>query len=122
VAEIVVHRPGAPDLVFQGELLASGTSKDHDTQRRWQEVAIWRTDHGRYVTQLLGRSIAPGEKDRGSTSTYDNPADVWKGLVRKGSNMPAPYLTDLATQVLVAAALKDAALVAALEAAPTTRP
>lgn len=59
----------APDVVFEGRLVARIDSRDHvaenDRNRdRWTELAVYETPAGNWVAVQHGRSRAAGETDR----------------------------------------------------------
>lgn len=107
--EYRVPRGNLPDLVFDGECLSHKSSRTDDSQRRWQEIAIYRTNAGLYVTFTVGRSIVDGERDRINTAEFAEPSEVWRGLTR-APRTETPYMTALARSVLDEAVEKDPAL------------
>jgi hypothetical protein len=104
-------RPGQIYLSFEGELLAEVDSKDSDDQRRWTEIRIYRTDTDRWVTEIIGRSLVRGEKDRTKVAVCDTPAEVRVSLRREDQ---ISYLTNLALEALEVAAEADARLLDAV--------
>jgi hypothetical protein len=103
-------RPGDVDLVFDGELLADLTSRDHPDQERWTEVRIYRTASGKYVAEQVGKSTVDGERDRGNVRVVDDASHLPGALKRKMRGKGTPYLTDLAFQALEEAGTKDEAI------------
>lgn len=100
-----IERPGALDLEFDGQLLSNVSSRE-GTALRWTEVRIYRTSTGRYVTEVVGRSVADGEKDRLDVKIVDNPQELPKALERQ----PGGYLTMIALDALDDAADHDPAI------------
>lgn len=115
-------RAGAVDLEFTGECLADLSSRESNTQPRWSEVRIYRTESGKYVTEMVGRSIVPGEIDRINVQVVEQAEGIREALARKGDNrhtkVPGnpnrPYLTELAIEAMQAAGEKDEAIAATL--------
>lgn len=101
-----VERTEDVPLEFTGELLVDVDSKDD--RPRWQEIRIYRTDSGKYVTEVVGRSSVPGERTFITVQVHDDPADVRIGLYRKQNGRR--YLSDLAFEALEGAAEVDPAL------------
>lgn len=104
-------RPGQVYLSFEGELLATVDSKDADDQPRWTEIRIYRTDSGRWVTEIIGRSTIRGEKDRSKVTVCETPAEVRVSLRREDQ---ITYLTNLALEALEVAAERDPRLLDAI--------
>lgn len=104
----ILERYNRPALEFDGEILA-GASTHQEGDERWQEVRIYRTETGKYVTEMIGRSLVEGETDIIQVYVFDNPADVRNGLYRRGGDRR--FLTDTAYNVLVEAAEKDPGIV-----------
>lgn len=105
-------RPGDVDLTFEGELLATESSRTNDHQTRWQEVRIYRTASGKWVTENVGRSVRDGERDLPRVSVCETPVQVRDSLRRQLDN---PYITDTAYDALQAAIEVDAELAPALD-------
>jgi hypothetical protein len=61
-----VRRDGDRDLCFEGELIASISSRRHEgkANTRWNELALYRTAGGKLVASKIGRTIWQGEVDR----------------------------------------------------------
>lgn len=113
-----VPRNGDVDLVFTGECLVdmSGEQPDKDY---WTEIRIWRTNSGKYVAEMVGKS-ALGDPDRRNVTVVEDPADLRDALKRRrrgpGEKSAKPvYLTDFARQALTIAATVDPAVGAALQ-------
>lgn len=104
-----IERDGELDLSFDGELLADLSSRDSDEQDRWTEIRIYRTTTGKYVTEVIGRSVMDGEHDRIDVQVHHRAEDVPDGLRRTRKN----YLTKLVLDALDDAATQDPALRAA---------
>ena len=66
VVEHVVPRDQAPDLRFQGTLIASA-APDSSLRGRWHEYRIYRTASGNLICSKIGRSILEGERDKFET-------------------------------------------------------
>src|SRR4051812_41381294 len=111
MAEHVIHRSGEVDLMFEGELLADLSSRQ-ERRPRWQEVRIYRTATGKWVTELVGRSIVGGERDRVRVTVCDTATEVRDSLRRRAEN---GYLTDLALDALATAATADGELLDATQ-------
>lgn len=106
------------DLVFDGECLVDASSQ-RGGANYWTEIRIYRSDSGRYVTEMVGKS-ALGDPDRRNVTVVDDPADLRNALKRrrreKGeATASAVYLTDFARQAIADAAEVDPAVAAALE-------
>lgn len=100
----IIDRRNDRPLEFRGWLLAEQSSHTEGALR-WQEVRIWRTTTGKFVTQIIGRSIVEGEKDLPSVNVFDDAADVRHGLYRKHENRE--FMTDTAFAALEEAASND---------------
>lgn len=73
--KIRLQRTNEPDLEFEGEELARSTSRrDHD-QPRWTELVVYKSDTGKWVLNVLGRSAIPGETDRSNVAIETHPED-----------------------------------------------
>lgn len=99
-----VTRNGNVDLIFEGEIIANLTSREHHSQRQWMEIRIYRTDAGHWVTEVVGRSIIEGQRDRINVAVHDTIDTIPVGLQRK---VATPYLTNLAVAALSEAAEND---------------
>lgn len=82
---------------FDGEVLADVSSQD-ETSNRWQEIRIYRTTSGKFVTEVIGKSKFDNEHDIINVRVYRRPEQVVKGLYRK--NNDRTFLTDLALEAL----------------------
>lgn len=96
-----VERNGNVALVFDGQLIADVSSRRTEAQQQWMEIRIYRTDTGKWVTEMVGRSIIEGQRDRINVHVHETIDTIPEGLMRK---VATPYLTNLAV-----AALNDAA-------------
>lgn len=103
-------RPGQLDLAFEGVLLADISSRDEEHQERWSEIRIYKTSTEKYVTEMIGKSIVRGERDRVQIHVADTPAEVIEGLKRTRPSDGLRYLTNLGLEALDMAAEKDPAL------------
>lgn len=69
-----IHVDNAPDLVFQGEILADEMSdKDHG---RWTEITLYKTLRGLYVCRRAQLTLWVKEQDRHTARTVDDHAAV----------------------------------------------
>lgn len=102
-----LERTGALDIEFEGSVLADLSSREDDADR-WTEIRIYKSSTGRYVTEVIGRTIVPGERDRVDVRVVELPEDLPVALQRQ----PRGYLTLLAREALDVAAEHD----------PTIRP
>lgn len=65
--EFLIKCDGAPDLIFEGELLASVNNKQSNTKSgkikngRWTVLELYRTKGGKFVCSKVGRSEKEGE-------------------------------------------------------------
>lgn len=76
--EIKLTRTGKPPLAFTGEPVAESSSKQHNgpLQNRWHEVAIYRTESGRFVASVTFRSIWQGEHANYTAEHAATPAEL----------------------------------------------
>jgi hypothetical protein len=110
-----VPRNNDVDLVFDGELLADVTSEETG-KKHWTEIRIYRTESGKFVTEMIGVTTVEGQYDRVNVNWYENPADVRKGLLRPRDGQTGEfYLTVLAEEAIQQAAKRYPELSAALE-------
>lgn len=73
--KIRLQRTNEPDLEFDGEELARSTSRrDHD-QPRWTELVAYKTDRGKWVLNVIGKSAIPGETERSNVAIEKDPVD-----------------------------------------------
>lgn len=74
--EFKLTRTGQPPLAFAGELVAEASSKQHQgpLQNRWHEVAVYRTQGGKWVGAVAFRTVWQGEDDRHTAEVADTPA------------------------------------------------
>lgn len=73
----------APDIRFQGELIAEASSSANSASGRhsgatgrWTELKLYRTAGGRYVAQSIGHTQWQGEHTRYSAKVCETAADV----------------------------------------------
>lgn len=64
----------APKIAFRGDLIAAVSSEPD--RGRWTELALYRTDSGRFICHTIGRTQRPGEHDRYSGRVCETEADV----------------------------------------------
>lgn len=50
-------RDGSRLLTFDGELLASISSRDSEAKDRWTDMAVYKTAGGSYILEKVGRSV-----------------------------------------------------------------
>lgn len=101
-----LKRDGDRSLVFDGELLGSGSSK-RDDHSRWFEVRIYRTVGGNYIVAGVGRSTVEGEIDRYWADTCTTGHEVVRALTRVDDD-DVEYITRTARDALNEAAEADA--------------
>ena len=111
----VVERDGKRDLGFVGEVLAEASSRrwSEPSELRWTEITICRTEDGRYVVAVVGRTCWQGEKDRFSAEVCDTAEAVLAALERL-DEAGETYLYHVAKCALEAAAEADPAFAAVL--------
>lgn len=85
-------------LSFEGDLLADETSRDTPDQQQWQEIRIYRTATGKYVTEMVGQTVVPGQRVFRTVNVYDDAGDVRQGLYRVKNGRK--FLNDLALDAL----------------------
>lgn len=75
---ITLARTGRAPLAFTGELLAEsdGERQAGREQNRWHDLAVYRTESGRYVARVGYRTKWEGELDRADAATLETPAEV----------------------------------------------
>lgn len=62
-----LKRDTGPDIAFYGEKIAEVDSRDYKLgaqQLRWCEMVMYKTESGKIVVSISGRSKVPGEVDR----------------------------------------------------------
>jgi len=99
-------RTGDTDLSFEGELLAHRSSRSPD-KTTWQEIDVYRTESGRYISHLIGRSTI--HPDVHTVTVSDTPDALVASLKRtspRGDGRTDPYLTKIALATLTDAAVK----------------
>jgi hypothetical protein len=116
--EFRIPRNGDVDLSFTGTLLVERSSHKEGADY-WTEIRVWRTDSGKYVAEMVGKS-ALGDPDRRNVTVVDDPAELRDALKRRrrgaGEASAKPmYLTDFARDALALAARVDPAVAAALQ-------
>lgn len=99
-------------LEFDGEILAEVSSRQGSGQGRWTEIRIYRTDTGRYVTEMVACSDHPGESDRAHVQVFDAADEISRGLQRRDG--ARRYMTNIAQHAMREAARKDDAIADAL--------
>lgn len=63
-----------PKIAFSGALVAEVASQRD--RGRWTELALYRTEAGRYICHTIGRTQRPGEHDRYSGQVCETEAEV----------------------------------------------
>lgn len=110
-------RTGDVDLAFEGTLLADESSRAGDASR-WTEVRIYSTDSGKFVTEMVGRSIRPGETDRPTVVVHHDTETIRSAIMHRAKHGPdqigKPYLTDVAFNALYTAGQRDHRIMAIL--------
>jgi len=79
-----LQRDNKPDLRFSGERIGSASSTDEQAitssysgqTGRWAELELYKTEGGRYVCHMIGRTRWQGERDRHSGRVCDSEAEV----------------------------------------------
>lgn len=104
----IVERFNRPAWEFEGELLADVSSYDSSDKRFWQEIRIYATTTGWYVTEVIRNTSIDGEPIIRNVHRYQRPEEVRKGLFRKHDGRQ--FLTDLAADALEEAAKKVPAI------------
>lgn len=104
-------RDGARKLSFAGVLLGDASSHEPGKDR-WIELRIYRTTGGRYVVERIGKTHVRGERDRFWAQVSSTAEGVIECLYLEDGDGVA-YLTNVAKDVLTAAASNDRALEAA---------
>lgn len=91
-----LKRDGEKDIQFKGELIGEGSSQSHSgpCSNRWTEIDIYRTEGGKYVVSIIGRTCWQGETDRFQAVICDTPADVVDAMRQDG------YLSRVAKEAL----------------------
>lgn len=81
---ITVEIDNAPDIRFTGELVARASSSDNNAAGRrysgqtgrWTELALYKTQGGKYICHQVGRTHWQGERDRRSGEVCETLAEV----------------------------------------------
>ncbi len=98
-------RPSELDLEFEGTVLADVTSRDNEQQTNWTEIRIYKSVSDRFVTEVIGRSIVPGQNDRVTVTVINEPTQVATALQRTLNGRT--FLTALALEALDEASAVD---------------
>lgn len=77
-----LRRTGQPPLAFKGEPIAEvdGRYVGGQEQNRWHELALYRTEAGRYVLAIAYRTIWQGESDHHEAHHAESPSAVLERL------------------------------------------
>lgn len=73
-----IPRSGAAPLAFNGDAVASDTTRAHDgpTQNRWHDATIYRTAAGKYVVAVSYHTCWQGELEHDYADVADSPDQV----------------------------------------------
>ncbi len=102
-----LSRTGNTDLSFEGELLAHRSSRTPD-KTTWQEIEVYRTNGGSYISNLIARSTL-GRPEIHTVTVCHHPDALVASLKRtspRGDGRTDPYLTKIALATLQDAAVK----------------
>lgn len=72
MSEHTIRRDGDLPLQFTGELVSEASSRERDAQR-WYDLALYRTDGGRWVVGIVYRTRWQGEQDYYAAHVSDLP-------------------------------------------------
>jgi hypothetical protein len=105
--DVVLPRDGDVPLRVSGDALGFASS-ERTGRSRWIEIALFRSNSGRYVVAGVGRSTIPGEEDRRWAYVEDDASAVIKRLERhEAGDESTRYLTRTAAKALTQAAEHD---------------
>lgn len=102
---------GRTSTTFSGDLLSQVSSKRENLQPRWTEYELYKTESGKYVIVIYGKSVVPGEKQKTNIIESPTPQGVLEALKFKNKQGNI-YLTHTAEEALKAAADNDEGLYA----------
>ncbi len=75
--KITVERDNAPDLIFEGEKIASATSQDRSRETgRWTILRLYKTKSGKFVCHEIGATQWQGERERNRAGVFELESDV----------------------------------------------
>jgi|SRR5262245_61468841 len=97
----LIERNGTVPLEFDGQLLADVSSAEPDSPR-WQEIRIYRSDQGRFITEVLGCTRVRGERTIRNVEVFSRPEDVQRGVRRRKDGRE--FVTELGHEALRIAA------------------
>ena len=97
---------GDRTLRIEGAFLAHASSRQGEAPR-WTELALYRTDSGRYVLAGVGKSAVAGEVDRPWVKVADGPEGAVDFLYMR-DDAGVRYMTRAAKAVAAEAAVADA--------------
>jgi hypothetical protein len=100
--EYRLRRSGDVDLVFDGVMLADVTE---DAGPRSRTIRIYRTDSGKYVSENIGRSAVPGEKELHKVKVAESALELRTKMRRKKGR--TRYLDSHARRALAEAERRD---------------
>lgn len=82
IQQHTLDRDGYPPLTFTGELIGEGSNAidNGNHANRWTDVAIYKTQGGKYVAAIDRHTQWAGEKSRSSVQHFTSPKDVIKWL------------------------------------------
>ncbi len=106
--EIIVMRDGQKDLKFKGELLASASDRwiAGREQTRWTEIAVYKTESGKYVIAWESITLWQGELNGYHAKVCELAPEVIAELMTDDAEGVA-YFSDLAKEVLDELAKSD---------------
>lgn len=81
--DFTIFRDGEKNLKFMGDLVASSSSSPDSSSSyysgsngRWSVMKLYKTQAGKFICQLIGRTQWSGEKDRYSGAVCATEAEV----------------------------------------------
>lgn len=100
-----LERDGDVPVRFTGELVSWASSRSGQTQKRWQELELYKTSGGAYVFNRVGYSDHPGEVDYHFVVSDHAPREIVKAMYHVDDD-GIRFLTRLARDFLDDAAAK----------------
>lgn len=106
--EIIVMRDGQKDLKFKGELLASASDRwiAGREQTRWTEIAVYKTESGKYVIAWESITLWQGELNSYRAKVCEFASETIAELMSDDEEGTA-YFSSLAKEVLEELAQSD---------------
>ena len=78
---IKLNNDNAPDIKFNGELIAASSNRDHyNDGGRWDEIRLYKTDIGKYITHDINFTLWGGETSKYKATVCDTVDDVIDAL------------------------------------------